>query len=74
MFIMGVGQYSALVFSLLTMLVAVPSAIKVFNWVSTLYKGSITFEAPMVYAFCFLGFFVIGGCTGVFLGSLGMDV
>jgi cytochrome c oxidase subunit 1 len=74
MFIMGVGQYSALVFSLLTMLVAVPSAIKVFNWSFTLYKGSITFEAPMIYAFCFIGLFVIGGCTGVFLGSLGMDV
>ena len=74
MFIMGVSQYSALVFSLLTMLVAVPSAIKVFNWAATLYKGSITFEAPMVYVFCFLGLFVIGGCTGVFLGSLGMDV
>jgi cytochrome c oxidase subunit 1 len=74
MFIMGVSQYSALVFSMLTMLVAVPSAIKVFNWAATLYKGSITFQAPMVYVFCFLGLFVIGGCTGVFLGSLGMDV
>jgi cytochrome c oxidase subunit 1 len=74
MFIMGVGQFSALVFSLLTMLVAVPSAIKVFNWSFTLYKGSITFEAPMIYALCFIGLFVIGGCTGVFLGSLGMDV
>jgi len=74
MFIMGVSQYSALVFSLLTMLVAVPSAIKVFNWTTTLYKGSITFDAPMVYALCFLGLFVIGGCTGVFLGSMGMDV
>ncbi len=74
MFIMGVSQYSALVFSLLTMLVAVPSAIKVFNWSTTLYKGSISFDAPMIYAFCFLGLFVIGGCTGVFLGSLGMDV
>ncbi|SFS21591.1 cytochrome c oxidase subunit 1 [Granulicella pectinivorans] len=74
MFIMGVSQYSALVFSLLTMLVAVPSAIKVFNWTSTLYKGSISFEAPMIYAFCFLGLFVIGGCTGVFLGTVGMDV
>jgi len=74
MFIMGVSQYSGLVFSLLTMLVAVPSAIKVFNWTFTLYKGSISFDAPMVYAFCFLGLFVIGGCTGVFLGSLGMDV
>ncbi len=74
MFIMGVSQYSALVFSLLTMLVAVPSAIKVFNWSSTLYKGSISFDAPMIYAMCFLGLFVIGGCTVVFLGSLGMDV
>jgi cytochrome c oxidase subunit 1 len=74
MFIMGVGQYSALLFSLLTMLVAVPSAIKVFNWCFTLQKGSITFEAPMVYALCFIGLFVIGGCTGVFLGCLGMDI
>jgi cytochrome c oxidase subunit 1 len=74
MFIMGVSQYSALVFSLLTMLVAVPSAIKVFNWAATLYKGSISFNAPMVYALCFMGLFVVGGCTGVFLGSLGMDV
>ncbi|MDE1178747.1 MAG: cbb3-type cytochrome c oxidase subunit I [Edaphobacter sp.] len=74
MFIMGISNYSALVFSLLTMLVAVPSAIKVFNWTSTLYKGTITFSAPMVYALCFIGLFVIGGCTGVFLGTLGMDV
>ena len=74
MFIMGVSNYSALVFSLLTMLVAVPSAIKVFNWTTTLYKGSITFDAPMVYALCFLGLFVVGGLTGVFLGSMGMDI
>ena len=51
MFIMGVSNYSALVFSLLTMLVAVPSAIKIFNWAFTLQKGSITFETPMLYAF-----------------------
>jgi cytochrome c oxidase subunit 1 len=74
MFIMGVSNYSALVFSLLTMLVAVPSAIKVFNWAFTLYKGSITFETPMLYAFAFIGLFTIGGLTGVFLGSLGMDI
>jgi cytochrome c oxidase subunit 1 len=74
MFIMGVSNYAALVFSFLTMLVAVPSAIKVFNWAATLYKGSITFEAPMVYAFCFLGLFVVGGCSGVFLGCLGTDI
>jgi cytochrome c oxidase subunit I len=74
MFIMGVSNYSALVFSLLTMLVAVPSAIKIFNWSATLYKGSITFETPMLYAFGFMGLFTIGGLTGVFLGSLGMDI
>jgi len=69
-----VSNYSALVFSLLTMLVAVPSAIKIFNWAATLYKGSITFETPMLYAFGFMGLFTIGGLTGVFLGSLGMDI
>ncbi len=74
MFIMGVSNYSALVFSLLTMLVAVPSAIKIFNWSFTMQKGSITFETPMLYAFGFIGLFTIGGLTGVFLGSLGMDV
>lgn len=74
MFIMGVSNYSALIFSLLTMLVAVPSAIKVFNWTLTLQKGSISFEAPMLYALCFIGLFVIGGCTGIFLGSLGMNI
>jgi cytochrome c oxidase subunit 1 len=74
MFIMGVSNYSALIFSLLTMLVAVPSAIKIFNWAFTLQKGSITFETPMLYAFGFMGLFTIGGLTGIFLGSLGMDV
>ena len=56
------------------MLVAVPSAIKIFNWSFTLHKGSITFETPMLYAFGFIGLFTIGGLTGVFLGSLGMDI
>ncbi len=74
MFIMGVSQYSALVFSLLTMLVAVPSAIKIFNWSMTLYKGSITFETPMLYAFGFIGLFTIGGLTGIFLATLGTDI
>ena len=74
MFIMGVSQYSALVFSLMTMLVAVPSAIKIFNWSMTLYKGSITFETPMLYAFGFIGLFTIGGLTGIFLATLGMDI
>jgi len=74
MFIMGISTYSALIFSFFTMLVAVPSAIKVFNWSATLYKGSITFDTPMLYTFGFLGLFTIGGLTGVMLASLGMDI
>ncbi|MGI4828010.1 MAG: cytochrome c oxidase subunit I [Janthinobacterium lividum] len=74
MFIMGVSNYSALIFSLLTMLVAVPSAIKIFNWSFTMQKGSITFETPMLYSLGFIGLFTVGGLTGVMLGSLGMDI
>jgi len=74
MFIMGISSYSALVFSLLTMLVAVPSAIKIFNWSFTMYKGSITFETPLLYAFGFIGLFTVGGLTGVFLGTMGADI
>ena len=74
MFIMGISNYSALIFSIMTMFVAVPSAIKVFNWSATMYKGSITFDTPMLYALGFLGLFTIGGLTGIFLASLGMDI
>jgi cytochrome c oxidase subunit 1 len=74
MFIMGISNYSALVFSLFSMLVAVPSAIKIFNWAATMYKGSISFDTPMLYAFSFIGLFTIGGLTGIFLASLGMDI
>jgi cytochrome c oxidase subunit 1 len=74
MFIMGISTYSALVFSFFTMLVAVPSSIKVFNWSATLYKGSISFDTPMLYTFGFLGLFTIGGLTGVMLAALGMDI
>ncbi len=74
MFIMGISNYSALVFSLMTMLVAVPSAIKIFNWSATMYKGSISFDTPMLYTLGFIGLFTIGGLTGVFLASLGMDI
>src|SRR3984885_11461527 len=70
MFIMGISNYAMLIFSLLTMLVAVPSAIKIFNWTATLYKGSISYEAPMLYALGFIGLFTIGGLTGLFLASL----
>lgn len=74
MFIMGISSYSALVFSLMTMLVAVPSAIKIFNWSTTMYKGSISFDTPMLYALGFIGLFTIGGLTGVFLASMGLDI
>ena len=58
----------------LSFLVAIPSAIKVFNWTATLYKGSISFETPMLYALGFIGLFTIGGLTGLFLATLGLDV
>src|SRR5579872_3605520 len=74
MFIMGISNYSAMLFSLMTMLVAVPSAIKVFNWSFTMYKGSIHFDTPMIYALSFLGLFTIGGLTGVFLATVGLDI
>jgi cytochrome c oxidase subunit 1 len=74
MFIMGISNYSALVFSLFSMLVAIPSAIKVFNWSATMYKGSITFSTPMLYALGFIGLFTLGGLTGVMLATLGMDI
>ncbi len=74
MFVAGQSVYSALVFSILSFLVAVPSAIKVFNWTATLYKGSVSWETPMLYAIGFIGLFTIGGMTGLFLAALGLDV
>jgi cytochrome c oxidase subunit 1 len=74
MFVAGISLYSALVFSFLSFLVAVPSAIKVFNWTATMYKGSVSFSTPMLYAFGFIGLFTIGGLTGLFLATLGVDV
>jgi len=74
MFVAGISLYAALVFSLLSYLVAVPSAIKVFNWTATMYKGSISYTTPMLYAFGFIGLFTMGGLTGLFLAALGLDV
>jgi|SRR5450432_540502 cytochrome c oxidase subunit 1 len=74
MFVAGISQYSAMVFSLLSFAVAIPSAVKVFNWTATMYKGSVTLETPMLYALAFIGLFTIGGLTGLFLAALGMDV
>jgi cytochrome c oxidase subunit 1 len=74
MFITGQSVYTGIVFSFLTFFVAVPSAIKVFNWTATMYKGSVTFESPMLYAFAFIGLFTIGGLTGLFLSTMATDV
>jgi cytochrome c oxidase subunit 1 len=74
MFVAGISIYSGMVFSLLSFFVAVPSAIKVFNWTATLYKGSILLSTPMLYALGFIGLFTMGGLTGVMLATLGTDV
>jgi cytochrome c oxidase subunit I len=73
-FVAGQSVYAATVFSGLSFLVAIPSAIKVFNWTATLYKGSISFDTPMLYALGFIGLFTIGGLTGLFVASLAVDV
>ena len=74
MFVAGISVYAALVFSLLSFLVAVPSAIKVFNWTATLYGASITFEAPMLFCLGFVVLFTFGGMTGLFLATLAIDM
>jgi cytochrome c oxidase subunit 1 len=74
MFVAGISMYAAMIFSILSYSVAVPSAIKVFNWTATLYKGSISFDAPMLYALGFVCLFTAGGLTGLFLACLGMDM
>src|SRR5246127_222940 len=74
MFVAGILLFAAMIFSILSYFVAVPSAIKVFNWTSTMYKGSITYQTPMLYAFGFIGLFTMGGLTGLFLAALGIDV
>ena len=74
MFVSSESVYVSVVFSVLSFLVAIPSAVKVFNWTATLYKGSVSFQTPMIYVFGFLGLFTIGGLTGLFLATLGVDV
>jgi cytochrome c oxidase subunit I len=74
MFTSGMSEIGNIVFSLLTMIVAVPSAIKVFNWIATLYKGSIDFQPPLLFALSFIFLFCIGGMTGVWQGSLALDI
>ncbi len=74
MFVSGQSPYAGMIFSFLSFLVAIPSAVKVFNWTATLYKGSISFDAPMLYALGFIGLFTVGGLTGLFLATLAVDV
>lgn len=74
MFVSSQSMYEGVVFSLISFLVAVPSAIKIFNWTATLYKGNIRLQTPMIYALGFIGLFTVGGLTGLFLGSIGTDV
>jgi cytochrome c oxidase subunit 1 len=74
MFVAGISLYAAMTFSILSYLVAIPSAIKVFNWTATLYRGSISLQTPMLYALGFIGLFTIGGLTGLFLAALGLDI
>ncbi len=73
MFVAGQSIYAGMIFSVLSMLVAIPSAIKVFNWTATLYKGAVSWDTPMLYALGFIGLFTIGGLTGVMLATLGID-
>ncbi len=74
LFVSSQSVYAGMVFSVLSYIVAIPSAIKVFNWIATMYKGSVRLETPMLYALGFIGLFTIGGLTGLFLASLGMNV
>lgn len=74
LFLAGISDFSAKLFSIITFLVAVPTAIKVFNWVSTMYKGSISFKTPMLYAMSFVFLFMVAGTTGIYLAMLGVDV
>ena len=74
LFVSGQSIYAGMVFSFLSYAVAIPSAVKVFNWTATLYKASVSFQTPMLYAFGFIGLFTIGGLTGLFVAALGIDI
>ena len=74
LFVAGMSEWATMVFSALTFLVAIPSGVKVFNWTATIYKGSILWASPMLYGMGFIFLFTIGGLTGLFLGTLSVDV
>ena len=73
MFVNGESDTAALVFSVLSFAVAVPSAVKVYNWTATIYKGSIRLKTPMLFAMGYIGLFVVGGLTGLFLATLSLN-
>ncbi len=74
MFVSGQSPLASVIFSFLTFLVAIPSGIKIFNWLATMWRGNIKLDAPMLYAISFLLLFSIGGLTGIFLGALSVDI
>ncbi len=74
MFVSGQSPYAGMIFSILSYLVAIPSAVKVFNWTATLYKGEISYDTPMLYALGFIGLFAVGGLTGLYVAALAIDV
>jgi cytochrome c oxidase subunit I len=74
MFSTGQSMYAGIVFSFLTWLVAIPSAIKTFNWMATIWKGRVHWDTPMLYALGFMGLFVIGGLTGLHLAAMATNV
>jgi cytochrome c oxidase subunit 1 len=74
MFVSGQSVYAGVIFSLLSFFVAIPSAVKVFNWTATFYRGRITFDTPLLYVLGFIGLFTVGGLTGLMLASLAVDV
>ena len=74
MFTSGQSMYAGMVFSLLSLLVAIPSAVKIFNWTATMYKGEIRLDSPMLFALGFMGLFTIGGLTGLYLAMMAIDI
>jgi cytochrome c oxidase subunit I len=74
MFISGMNPYLGMTMMITTMMIALPSAIKVFNWLGTLWRGNISFASPMLYALAFVSMFVIGGLSGIFMAATPVDV
>jgi cytochrome c oxidase subunit 1 len=74
MFVAGQSVYAGMIFSLLSFVVAIPSAVKVFNWTATLYGGSVSWQTPMLYAFGFIALFTMGGLTGLYLAAAGVNI